>query len=401
MLRIIHNYKGTELELGLTVDGDYIDVYPLFKLAVGKRKVKTFMKDNTYRARYLMALEGEVGQPCIRSRVKPKGYMYHIKLVKVLLYSLDMLEYDHIIALAWVAHHGNRTDDHIELPMLTAYQFDHRVVMLSYRTSSGAQSEPVPMRLVRRRCDGWMNLTMMMAEYDGRPTTGAKKSAGDAAKGKTTLMRRLYKLSHTPEEIAALEERLDSKDAEVKKKAIEALIAMYVCTSFTSNETWVEPNVFYDVLIDLSINFHEIMTQCLTRVMFSEHANIVTQMEGQLAAAAKKMEIKHDPKCADAEYVSPAEKAMRARMCESELLNVRHEQVALAAKATETRRTARLYGVEAEVIRHPHRHLLAEDTAQSASVEPPKVDTSTASSSLDMSQSHGPEVKVHAASVMR
>jgi hypothetical protein len=229
-------------QFGLLFDGDYIDLYPLFKFC-GTSNPAAFVKGSEYRSKYAATVQIDLGHdPAFRIETKPKRMFYHKMMVKMVLYTLEMLELEEPIASCW---------DMDELPMPDGYQFDFWDMRLTLYDQNGAPRKPSVVRVFQLRANKWINLTSCSIRYDGDDVT--LKKPYDIAKCNITLLRQLWALDHTPAEVVAQDSQLNSKAQSADAKKV--LASQFVDTSRCYGETWCHPVVFNDVMMSLSLDY--------------------------------------------------------------------------------------------------------------------------------------------------
>lgn len=227
-------------------DGDYADVWPLFKF----RKIANapvYIKTSEFRTKYVDQVQssqyGSAANVIIPVN-KPKRLLYHYMLIKMLLLSLDLLELESDFATHW---------DMDELPMLDAYQFDYWDILLTVYNKNMTPRPAKIVRLFQRRCDQWFNLTAAALEYDGDDVS--KKYVSTVARQNNALFEQL-ELLEAASRTKALESEdtlpqggcVDKKTSAVEKKM---LANKYVDTTWSRQETWCHPIVFNETMMSL------------------------------------------------------------------------------------------------------------------------------------------------------
>lgn len=221
-------------------DGDYADVWPLFKF----RKVANapaYIKASEFRTKYAaLAQASPYGRDTnvIIPASKPKRLLYHYGMIKMLLLSLDLLELEYPFAAHW---------DMDELPMLDQYQFDYWDIHLTVYNKNMTPRPSKIVRLFQRRCDQWFNLTAAAAEHDGDESGGARHLS-IAAQNNHPLFERLEALDISPP-IKTLDDPKDVKKLSAAEK--KAIANKYVDTTWSKHETWCHPIVFNDTMSSL------------------------------------------------------------------------------------------------------------------------------------------------------
>ena len=325
MLRITYNANEEKKnDIALEVEGDYIDVGPLFKLSFPRKRAETYMTTNAHRREYKEALDKELGKESIYTVTQPtKRRFYHKLLVKILLYALDLLDFEVPIASVW-------EKQCCVLQTLPGYNFSHVKISLTFYDDYGREAKH-DVRIAQRTRDGWMNITFGLRNYDG----SAKKTTATVTKNKLTLFRRLYKIDNDVDDVDKLMKGLATK---TEKKELECnrrnLHKRFVDSESNVIETWVEPNVFFSALLDCSIDFHKIMTQTMLGMLFGE------QGEG----------IRVDQH-ADYEFISNERRIEMQKNIETQLAEVRATQAEHKEEANKIKREARLLGLTSDQLK--------------------------------------------------
>ena len=163
MLRILLDADNVESAIGLKIEGDFIDVGPIFKLSVPRKRSDKYMDSNIYRKEYKRLVEEEIKKPSIYTTPKPyKGIFYHKLLVKMLLHSLDLLDFEWHIAQAMGREDENPAQI---LSMLPGYNFSWSKINLTYYDDYGRE-EIHPVRFFIMETEGCMYITLGLRHYD-------------------------------------------------------------------------------------------------------------------------------------------------------------------------------------------------------------------------------------------
>jgi hypothetical protein len=252
MLKIVHNIKGDEQHIGLRVDGNFIDVAPLFLLTKVRKRVKDFMGINAIRKNYIEMVELEIKEPSIK--IDGSKIYYHMLIVKALLHAIDLFDFERAIASVWKSN---------TLPMLSCCDFE--VVTLGLSTCGKyGERKTIPVQIMRRIHDGYYNLTLMLRNI----AEGSKKTPTSIVKNKTMLYKRLYATTHSSDDIKKMNSGTSTKIEKTELDANKrALISEYI-TINNATETWVEPNVFFSSILDCSIDAHMLMSAIMSSFIF-------------------------------------------------------------------------------------------------------------------------------------
>jgi hypothetical protein len=319
MLRITRGILEQKDDIALEVKDDFIDVAPLFKLSFPRKRAETYMATNAHRREYVKKLDKKLGKPSLYTETQPrKRRFYHKKLVKVLLYALDLLDLEEAIASVW-----NSTT----LPMLDDHQFSHSKINLTFYDDYGRETKH-DVRIMERAKDGWMNITFGLRNHDG----SSKKTTATVTKNKQTLFRRLYKIDNNVDDVFALINGLTSKTEkttlETNKRELQKL---YVDSESNTIETWVEPNVFYSALLDCSIDFHKSMTRTMSALLFN-----------------KQYDLPHTPSDITFELITDERRNELQKEIETQLVVSRDTRARHAKEANKIKREARILGLTSE-----------------------------------------------------
>lgn len=240
MLTITHRVDGKDNTIGLIVIGEHIDVTPLFSLSASTKKIKDYMLSNRNRKEYLDAVSSNINDPAIF--IENGKHMYHRLLVKMLLYHLDIMDFECAIANAWNLP---------SLPMLHHYDFEFGRIKITSYGASGERDTGGHLHIIRRTRDGYYNLTALLAsaKQDGC----SKRTTTTLTKNKIILYKRIYAAQHSPNDVAEMFNKIDTKNTDISGDDLaanrEMLIRMFVDTE-THNETWVDATTFITSMMD-------------------------------------------------------------------------------------------------------------------------------------------------------